>query len=251
MFENVSTPQLRALLDGLKEGSIAAPLTTPRLLASGFTSLAKHQAQLAHFTTESLCLLCEAILAERHKQQQSAELVWTGPEGRAATARSTFVVFRDLLAGAQRSVWMAGYRVDHGKDLFAPLHQAMLQRGVKVTFLLNFDAEVSRQDAVHDKAVELINGFRTDNWPFEGPRPRFFYDPRSLQPRARASMHAKALVVDETHTLIGSANFTNRGQHRNIEAGALIHDEGFAKSLVTQFQSLIDSGYVHAYEADG
>lgn len=249
MFENVSTPQLRALLDGLREGSIAAPLSTPRLLALGFTSLVKHQAQLVHFTTESLCLLCDAILAERQKKQQSAELVWTGPEGRAATARSTFVVFRDLLASAQRSVWMAGYAVDHGKELFAPLHQAMLHRGVKVTFLLNLDAKVSRIEAVAEKATELINRFRTDNWPFDGPRPRFFYDPRSLQARAFASMHAKTLVVDEAHTLIGSANFTNRGQSRNIEAGALIHDTGFAKTLITQFQSLIDSGYVQPYDS--
>ena len=47
--------------------------------------------------------------------------------------------------------------------------------------------------------------------------------------------------------LIGSANFTNRGQTRNIEAGALLHDPGFARSLVTQFQSLIDGGYIRSH----
>jgi phosphatidylserine/phosphatidylglycerophosphate/cardiolipin synthase-like enzyme len=62
-------------------------------------------------------------------------------------------------------------------------------------------------------------------------------------------MHAKLVVVDEAHVLIGSANFTQHGQQRNIEAGALIHDAAFAKQLVTQLQSLIDGGYVRRYGA--
>ena len=62
-------------------------------------------------------------------------------------------------------------------------------------------------------------------------------------------MHAKTLVVDEARVLIGSANFTNRGQTRNIEAGALLHDPAFAKALVTQFRSLIDGGYIRAGNA--
>ena len=80
--------------------------------------------------------------------------------------------------------------------------------------------------------------------------PKFYYDPRTLDSRVYASMHAKTLVVDEERVLIGSANFTNRGQTRNIEAGALLDDPGFAKALATQFQSLIDGNYIRSYDDD-
>jgi phosphatidylserine/phosphatidylglycerophosphate/cardiolipin synthase-like enzyme len=39
---------------------------------------------------------------------------------------------------------------------------------------------------------------------------------------------------------ITSANFTERGQSRNFEAGVEIEDEAFAQSLVRQWQNLID-----------
>ena len=44
-------------------------------------------------------------------------------------------------------------------------------------------------------------------------------------------MDAKCVVVDERFTLIGSANFTSRGQERNTEAGVLIEDEGVARRV--------------------
>ncbi|QQR91028.1 MAG: hypothetical protein IPJ88_04665 [Myxococcales bacterium] len=248
MFEQIPSDALQTLRANLARGTLSAPLTVPALLANGLGVLAKHQPALENLDAKALMLLCDAVLKEREKQTTDIELVWTGPEGRTAAARSTFVVFRDLLASAQKSVWMAGYAIDHGAELFAPLHKAMTQRNVRATFLLNLEAKVHRSEAVHEKAVELINRFRSENWPFAGPFPRFFYDPRSLQARTFASMHAKTLVVDEKHTLIGSANFTSRGQSRNIEAGALIHDEGFAKNLVTQFQSLIDGGVICPYQ---
>ena len=61
---------------------------------------------------------------------------------------------------------------------------------------------------------------------------------------------ATAIPHSCTHHSNPSANFTNRGQTRNIEAGALLHDPGFAKALVTQFQSLIDGNYIRGYDDD-
>jgi phosphatidylserine/phosphatidylglycerophosphate/cardiolipin synthase-like enzyme len=169
----------------------------------------------------------------------------------AATARSTEVVFRDLLGGATRSVWMAGYSIDHGATLFAPLHRAMVERGVEARFLLNLQYPPGdrREASVEAGAARLVHGFLETQWPFGPPHPTIFYDPRTLARRAMASMHAKVVIVDETHTLVGSANFTQRGQQRNIEAGALLHDPAFARQLVTQLQSLIDGGYIARYGA--
>jgi phosphatidylserine/phosphatidylglycerophosphate/cardiolipin synthase-like enzyme len=62
-----------------------------------------------------------------------------------------------------------------------------------------------------------------------------------------ASLHAKCIVVDEERTLITSANFTERGQTRNIEAGVLIEDRGFAEELGAQWRQLIAARLVHRY----
>ena len=46
-------------------------------------------------------------------------------------------------------------------------------------------------------------------------------------------------MVDHEQTLITSANFTERGQERNIEVGVLIRDKGFANALERQWFNLI------------
>jgi phosphatidylserine/phosphatidylglycerophosphate/cardiolipin synthase-like enzyme len=250
MFSNVSTTDLELLAAEVESGELTIPLTAPGLLSRGLSKLVPQIQVLRGFDRAGLLVLCTAILSERECRTPPAELVWTGPEGSKGAARSTEVVFRDLLRSARKSVWMAGYAVDHGEDLFAPLYQVMKDHGVKARFLLNLDGEVKHSADIHAEARFRINEFVRENWPFGEPLPTFYYDPRTLDPRIYASMHAKTLVVDEERVLIGSANFTNRGQTRNIEAGALLRDPDFAKALVTQFQSLIDGQHIRSYDDD-
>jgi phosphatidylserine/phosphatidylglycerophosphate/cardiolipin synthase-like enzyme len=249
MLHEVPTRDLELLLEGLERGSIVVPVTKLKLQSLGFDELARSAANLSTLDGAALSLLIRAVLAERADDPELPELVWTGPEGMSASSRRTEVVFRDLLGSAERDVWMAGYAIDHGASLFAPLHRAMVERQVSARFLLNlqYDPNEQRQTTEEAGAAFLVHRFLERQWPFEGPQPAIFYDPRTLQKKSYASMHAKVVVVDETHVLIGSANFTERGQQRNIEAGALIHDAAFARQLVTQLQSLIDGGYVKRY----
>ena len=250
MLSDVSTENLELLVDEVESGDVSVPLTIPGLLSKGLSCLTQHIGVLESFDQGGLVVLCRSILAERAHRIPPAELVWTGPEGAKGAARSTEVVFRDLLRSARKSVWMAGYAVDHGADLFAPLYEVMKEHGVKAKFLLNIEGGAKHSADIHGEARYRINEFVGENWPFGEPMPKFYYDPRTLDSRVYASMHAKTLVVDEARVLIGSANFTNRGQTRNIEAGALLDDPGFAKSLTTQFQSLIDGNYIRSYDDD-
>ena len=56
------------------------------------------------------------------------------------------------------------------------------------------------------------------------------------------SKHAKCMVVDARFTLITSTNFTNRGQIRNIEAGALIDSTAFAQEFLAHWMRLVELG---------
>jgi phosphatidylserine/phosphatidylglycerophosphate/cardiolipin synthase-like enzyme len=55
------------------------------------------------------------------------------------------------------------------------------------------------------------------------------------EPRVFASLHAKCVVVDGRWVFVTSANFTDRGQTRNIEVGVLLDDERLAAVLEAQF----------------
>jgi len=55
------------------------------------------------------------------------------------------------------------------------------------------------------------------------------------------------VVVDDERALITSANFTDRGQERNIEAGVLIEDHVFASELAGHWRQLVNAGLVTRY----
>jgi phosphatidylserine/phosphatidylglycerophosphate/cardiolipin synthase-like enzyme len=96
-------------------------------------------------------------------------------------------------------------------------------------------------DARVEKAVDL---FFAENWTFGDPRPELYYDPRTVAPFSKVSLHAKCVVVDRRQTLVTSANFTDRGQTRNIEVGVLIEDVAFATRLHEQWWGLVSAGLV-------
>ena len=98
-----------------------------------------------------------------------------------------------------------------------------------------------------------VGRFLSVEWPWT-PKPAVYVDPRTAaaaKARLYASMHAKCIVVDERWALVGSANFTNRGQTRNIEVGALIDDPAFARAVVSQFRSAMACGVFRTWLGDG
>lgn len=101
------------------------------------------------------------------------------------------------------------------------------------------------QDAA--RATQKIDEFFRDNWPWQ-PRPDVYFDPRTAKKGPPwVSLHAKVVVVDNRFTFTGSANFTQRGQERNIESGVSIDDRAFAETVVRQWMGLIGAGLVRRY----
>lgn len=192
-------------------------------------------------------LLLEAILAERRSRPvPRLELVWTGKEAGLRPSRDTAVVVRELFAKAEKWVVIGGYRFDHGEEILAPLHQAMVEKGTEVKIFVDIERAKKGEDP-EKAAAKAIEVFYAKNWPFGHPRPELYYDPETVAPGQHKSLHAKCLVVDRRWALISSANFTDRGLTRNLEAGVLIEDSTFASRLSEQWLALIDSGQMLPY----
>jgi phosphatidylserine/phosphatidylglycerophosphate/cardiolipin synthase-like enzyme len=230
----LALPDLERLRALVSEGRIGVPLTDGALRAGGFTRFADHLVTtFAGLNPHAICVVLDAAVAERvRRPPPRLKLVWTGPEGQGSTARDTGLLVSELFGGARESVLIAGFRFDHGADIFAPLHRVMRDEGVRATIFIDIDIKgeektVHGAQAYAGRAVDL---FFRHNWPFGEPMPKVYYDPRTALPGPPwVSLHAKCIVVDERLTFVTSANFTDRGQARNTELGVLIEDGEFAE----------------------
>jgi phosphatidylserine/phosphatidylglycerophosphate/cardiolipin synthase-like enzyme len=244
---NVPSSELHALHHALAAGRLVCPLRATALQAEGLgTHAAALQAALGDLDRTAVLGVIDAVLAERTQQASPrVHLVWTGPEARRATARDTAVVLRELFESARASVLIAGYSFDHGRDLFYPLRNAMTTHGVSVRAFVHIGRTADDPEDPDVCARSFAENFFRDLWPWKNPRPELFYDPRTVSAHLTgeyASLHAKCVVVDGLRTLIGSANFTNRAQTRNVEAGVLIEDRRLATNLLDQFGGLVRAG---------
>lgn len=191
--------------------------------------------------------IVESVLSEREAPKSHVDLVWTGPHPRGSTARDTLVVMRELFRAATKEVLIAGFRFDQCVDLFRPLAEKA-EAGVRVMVFLDVEGRANSLDAVEAFAGRAGEAFLEENWSPGAAVPELYFDPRTVDPSIWASLHAKCIVVDRARALVGSANFTDRGQTRNIELGVLVDDHRFSTAVVGHFLGGVSSGLFRRIE---
>ena len=247
-LRGMATADLRELLDELRRGAFPSGLTRATLAAVHLGELWEPMRRISGLGSGAVSAIVEAVLAEREApDDDTVHLVWTGPEGKSAWAEPTPAALRALFRAARREVLLAGYRFDHGADVLADLHVAMRERGVKAEVFLHLEPAPRGAD-VPGYIRSQVGSFLLANW-HTPPFPRVYIAPHALEARAYVSLHAKCAVIDERFAIVGSANFTQRGQERNIEVGARIESPRFASHLVAQFHAALSDGVF--VEVDG
>jgi phosphatidylserine/phosphatidylglycerophosphate/cardiolipin synthase-like enzyme len=237
----LSDQELNALRRALARDLVAGPIEAASLAGGGLAHLGPRLGPLAGLEPSAARALVDAVLAERSTRAGAVvDLVWTGPESTSGSARDTATVVRELFTHARTSVLVAGYSFDHGTEIFETLHRAMAAHAVEVTLFLEIPRASSEKN-IETHVATWVSGFLRDNWRFP-TSPTIYYDPRTVNPNLFASLHAKCIVVDERKSLVTSANFTDRGQTRNVEVGALIDDASFARSLTRQWGLGVSAG---------
>jgi phosphatidylserine/phosphatidylglycerophosphate/cardiolipin synthase-like enzyme len=251
-IQGVSAATLRQLAVAFQSGRLTAPVTPfavaivaacPAALLADIQRLSAEGMSSPHLGI--LLSLAADTVEARMINEACAELVWTGPEAAGARSRDTIVVLDELFASAQQSVLVSTFVVHRPDRVFAKL-------GARLDEIPNLLARIfvnverrpgdTRLESalVHDYARRL-----GDRWPGRR-RPEVYFDPRALlmDDDARASWHAKCVLVDDKIAFVTSANFTEYGQQRNVEAGALIQSRHFTSQLRSQLESLIHSKQV-------
>jgi len=141
----------------------------------------------------------------------------SGPDDTVASTHDAFFL---ALTSARTSIRLMTPYFIPGEAIVAALRSAAL-RGVDVRLLLPASSGV-----LHDRVTRLAG--RT-------------WFPELLDPGIRiweygaGFLHAKALVVDEELTLLGSANLDSRSFRLNFELSCAVHDKAFATRLGAVF----------------
>ena len=241
---------LEEVLALVERGRLECPIVASDLTDAGFHGRAADVVDaLAGAERAGVLAGLRVAVAERvYRPPPRLELVWTGPETRATTARSTALVVERMFNAATRSVIVGGYTFDT-KEILEPLCRAMRERGVVVTMFIDIEGATANPDHIDAFAGEFIDGWLRRVWPAGAPKPAIYYDPRTairgdVPGYEWATLHAKCVVVDDEQAFVTSANFTDRGQTRNIEAGVLITDTAFAEQLAGQWRQLVSEGLV-------
>jgi phosphatidylserine/phosphatidylglycerophosphate/cardiolipin synthase-like enzyme len=248
----VPLPMLEALLAAVERGRLDCPFTEAELRTAGFRPNADMIEIFKGSTPAAVATALRVAIAERvHRPPPRLDLVWTGPETHASVARSTALVVENLFDSAQSSVIVGGYAFDRA-EILAPLHHAMRDRGVTVTMCVDIDGATDDPAKADAFATAFIDGWFRRVWTFGLPKPDIYYDPRTaisghVPGHDWATLHAKCIVVDDERSFITSANFTDRGQSRNIEAGVLIEDKAFSEELAGHWRQLVGEGLVRKY----
>jgi hypothetical protein len=241
-FSAIPGPQLERALGELSRTEGGTIVTRAWLSAVWLGSVWAPLSSLPAMDARTLALMLGAVLSERSARTENhVELVWTGGESKTAYARSTANVVREAFERAERHVLIAGYSFDHGASILEPLHARMRAKGLEVDLYLHIVRARVGVDVAGHLEREVATFFAC-NWPFGAPHPAVYVAPRTTDPALKESLHAKCVVADERVAVLGSANFTDRGQSRNIEVGARIDDAGFAQALVAQFRAATNAG---------
>ena len=231
----LSPPYPASSIERFAKGDIAAQIAAAihDLAACGMSPVA---------ISRALDLLAFG-LSSRPPLEDLVDLVTTGPEVAGVTNRDTTVVVQDLFRGAEQSVLIAGYAVHQGQRVFKTLADRMVEVPcMKVQMFLDIQRKIGDSSLASEIIREFTHRFRTKEWPTGRPFPQIFYDPRSLslEPEARASLHAKCIVVDDIEVFVSSANFTEAAQAKNIEVGLGLRSAVIANRIIRFFQSLLE-----------
>lgn len=168
-----------------------------------------------------------AVAAERARL--SVELVVTGPSTYKVPTRQTTAVLLELITHAEEGIWLVSFSAYKVPDIAAAL-AAAVKRGVDVRLLL----ETAEGGLAFDAAPAFAAVARHASfyrWPLE-VRP-------DLE-KGKASLHAKALVVDRHRAFITSANFTGHALDHNLEVGVLVEGGDLPASLVNHLEALVE-----------
>jgi cardiolipin synthase len=182
--------------------------------------------------------LASMLLAAGHvftkaANQQSTELVWTGPTTPFVSARRTEQALLQVINTAERSLFITSF-VAHDVSTIVKALNAANDRGVIISMLFELS-----QDHGGSITFDAIGKMRT-----LVPAAKLYAWRNKADPFSDGRVHAKVVVADGMMCFITSANLTGHAMEKNMEAGVLITGGRIPRLLDDHLRSLVDTKVV-------
>jgi len=205
---------LDILLDQISNDAIAKSMDALEAIKKRYPSLSEREAVEIHKLV--------ATAATPHKD--IASLIVTAPPSFAIRNKLTKIVVDDMISNAQKSILITGYSLsEYFQDVMEKIIQKS-QQGVLVKFYVN--------NIENQKCFDRLCAY-------QGRFLKIYNYPKHND--VMSALHAKVISVDQTETLITSANLSYHGQEGNIELGTHIVSNEIAKQVEQLFTQLLFS----------
>ena len=178
----------------------------------------------------ALMLLAAGHAYSRATNQQTTELVWTGPTSPFVSARRTEQALLQVINAADNTLFITSFVAHDISTITKALNEASA-RGVVISMLLELS-----QDHGGSITFDAIGKMRSTV-----PYARLYAWKVRGEPFSDGRVHAKVAVADGRVCFITSANLTGHAMEKNMEAGVLISGANVPRSLEDHLHSLVET----------
>jgi phosphatidylserine/phosphatidylglycerophosphate/cardiolipin synthase-like enzyme len=183
--------------------------------------------------SELAAMLATASYCEKRNSQNSAQLVWTGPEPDGTSLRRTGQALLELINDASEELTIISFAIYRIPQIVAALNSA-LRRNVKV--------RVIAERSITERTSEILN-VEDNLGPFLTNNASIFIWPKHKRPvntkGKRGILHIKCAVADRSILFISSANLTDNALRLNMEMGLLLRHRVLAKQVADHVDGLV------------
>lgn len=181
----------------------------------------------------ALMLLAAGHVFTKATNQQSTELVWTGPTTPFVSARRTEQALLQVINAAEQTLFITSF-VAYDVSTIVKALNAANDRGVVISMLLELS-----QDHGGSITFDAIGNMRT-----LVPAARLYAWSDKADTFSDGRVHAKVAVADGRTCFITSANLTGHAMEKNMEAGVLISGGHISALLDRHLRSLVSTKVV-------
>jgi phosphatidylserine/phosphatidylglycerophosphate/cardiolipin synthase-like enzyme len=209
------------------------PNSHSRIAASEFLDRWKEEAATLSPEAVSLALITAAHTEKAHKESQSVELVWTGPDVGAVPVRRTKQAVLQVLDSAERSITLVSYAIYN----IPHVRQALVSaagKGVRIRMIVDTpDRGASEKEYNNLIAVggDVASCASLYYWPHEKRE--------KTVGGTTGKLHVKCVAADSEWLFLSSANLTEHAFTINMELGLLIQGGQLPKQIEQHFDRLI------------
>ena len=207
-----------------------------REIALGFVAFWNRQAPNVEAQVVATALLTASAAEQRHRDSQSVELVWTGPESADLAFRRTEQAILQVLDSAQKRITLVSFAVYKIPNVAKSLIKAA-QRGVLLTVIVETPDKLGGENEYN-----TIRALGTD----VAARSSVYFWPKEKRKLSESNkpgiLHVKCAVADSEWLFLSSANLTQQAFTTNMELGTLIRGGSLPQKVEQQFERLIQAG---------